>query len=347
MKTEHVWFRKVSGLSLYLLVLALAGLLVYGCGESVQPGAGLSADRLAESLRAEATQIVREGLADDDPRVRANAIEVVASTRQAELMGEVRPLLRDEYVPVRFSAALAVGDTRYSLARSDVAQLLKDENESVRIAAAYAMDKLGAGGGMDLVRKAIESRDLSVRANAALLLGKSADRSAVKLLYRAMHDENSDDKVRLNAAEAIARLGDEEIFRKLWAMLISAYADDRVMGVAAMGALGTVQARDVLLTMLDDDVVEVRLAAAEQLGKFGDISGEEKVLEVFTGGLIKVQDSEGLERVNRWAALAIGEIGTERLAGYLPGLLKNESKFVRMAAAKAVFRCLLREHIGR
>mgnify|MGYP001110137148 CR=1 FL=1 len=53
----------------------------------------------------------------------------------------------------------------------------------------------------------------------------------------------------------------------LWTRLISAYADDRVMGIRAMGALGTPEAKNALTTMLDDPVPEVRLAAAEQVGR--------------------------------------------------------------------------------
>jgi HEAT repeat protein len=37
-------------------------------------------------------------------------------------------------------------------------------------------------------------------------------------------------------------------------------------------------------------------------------------------------------------ALAIGQIGTPNLTRYLPDLMENESKFVRLAAAKAVFQ---------
>jgi HEAT repeat protein len=38
------------------------------------------------------------------------------------------------------------------------------------------------------------------------------------------------------------------------------------------------------------------------------------------------------------AALAMGEIGTPAVVKYLPSLLKDKSKGVRLAAAKAVLR---------
>jgi hypothetical protein len=90
--------------------------------------------------------------------------------------------------------------------------------------------------------------------------------------------------------------------------------------------------------MLTDDVMEVCLAAAEQLGMHGDTSGEPIILDVFEKNRAADFDKEGSERINVLTAIAIGEIGSASLTKYLPGLLENESKFVRIAAAKAVLR---------
>ena len=327
---------------LWLSVFAFVFLAfsAFGCNESSQTTYGNVDTVSASDLTTEATMIIREALADDNPLIRVNAIEVVATTKRIRLMPKVQRLLKDKFVPVRFAASLAIGDLEYSLAESEVAQLLQDENENVKIAALYAMSKLGSAESFGLLRKAISSNDQTVRANAAFLLGKSGDKSVLKFLYWAMQRKDSDDRVRFQAAESIAMLGDEQIFPKLWTMLISAYADDRVMGIRAMGALGTDQAKNALITMLDDDILEVRLAAAEQLGKLGDTTGEPEVLDVFTKNLTARLDKRVLERVNVLTALAIGRIGTAPLTKFLPLLLKNQSKFVRIAAAKAVFQCI-------
>jgi HEAT repeat protein len=90
--------------------------------------------------------------------------------------------------------------------------------------------------------------------------------------------------------------------------------------------------------MLDDEVLEVRLSAAEQLGKLGYNLGEAEVVDVFTQELTSGLGEIEAEKVKVLTALAIGQIGTEVLAGELPGLLKDRSKFVRIAAAKAVLQ---------
>jgi len=291
-----------------------------------------------DNLESQALRVVVAGLADPDPRIRANAVEVVALTREVLLMPKVQRLLHDPVAPVRFLAAVAVGDLEYALARNDVTQLLNDSNPNVKIAAAYALMKLGNANSFKVFRDAITSEDQTVRANAALLLGKSGRRDAVRFLYWALRDDASADKVVLQAVESIAMLGDDRIYPKLWTRLISAYADDRVLGIRAMGALGTEEAKNALVTMLDDPVLEVRLAAAAQLGKLGEPIGEPEVLHVFQGDALAAMDPQGQQRVKVLTALAIGEIGSKSLTRHLPPLLADPSRQVRLATAKAVLQ---------
>jgi HEAT repeat protein len=323
-----------------LLLLCVCGLLaVCGCNESYKSKPASTEVRPVSSVVPEAVRIIEDALADADPSIRDNAIEVVAETRQIELMPKVKQLLTDEFMPVRFTAALAVGDMQYRFAEESVSKLLKDRDENVRIAAAYAMVKFGYTDNIGLIRKAIASKDQEIRANAALILGKTGDPDQLELLNWALSDKDSLDKVRFQVAEAMAMLKDDRVYPKLWTMLISAYADDRVMGVKAMGLLGTEPAKNALITMLDDKVLEVRLAAAEQLGALGNTQGQSEVLDVFRKDLTAGMDAESIERVHTFTALAIGRIRTAAVTEFLPGLLKSQFKHVRIASAKAVLQC--------
>lgn len=292
---------------------------------------------IAEDLQTRARQVILEGLADPNPQVRANAVEVVATTRDIRLMPKVQNLLADEIVPVRFAAALAVGDLEYALARDGVAGLLNDPNPNVKIAASYAMFRLGSPQYYEVLCRSLDSQDQTVRANAALLLGKSGKQDAVAPLYETLQRDDSSDKVIAQAVEAIAMLRDPRIYSPLWTRLISAYVEDRVMGIRGMIALGTPDAKNAVMTMLDDPVPEVRLVAAEQLGKLGDPAGEREVLAV-VGKNFPSDSPQGQSQVKMLAALAMGEIGTPALIKHLPSLLKDKSKGVRLAAAKAVLR---------
>ncbi len=327
--TIHIWF------VIFLMLSALS------C-ESLQTGSGALDSSEMTITQSEAIQIIGQSLADNDTLVRVNAIEVVATTRQLALMPRVQQLLMDVAVPVRFAATLAVGDMEYSPAKNLINRSLKDPDSNVIIAASYAMTRLGYPGYVEVLRKSITDTNQTVRANAAMLLGKSGDRGSLKLLYWALQDKNSDDRVVYQSAEAIAMLGDESIYPKLWAMLISAYADVKVIGIRAMGTLGTKKAEDALITMLDDEVLEVRIAAAEQLGKLNNPIGESVVLDVIRKNLTGQMDTASRERVFVLTSLAIGQIGTPELTKYLPELMKYQSKFVRLAAAKAVFQSKIR-----
>ena len=333
---EH---KRVAATAAGALLLACLAAFVLGCNETPVPtmtdyGAGNM-----DPIGAEALGIIRDGLADAYPLIRVNAIEVVVTTGQVKLMRTVQRLLEDESMPVRFAAAVAIGDLQYSIARTSIGRALGDRDANVVIAASYAMGRLGDTEYFEVIGKMLNSDDQTVRANAALLLGKAGDPSAINLLKLAQQSNDSSAKVRFQVLEARAQLGDEQVLRKLWAIVYSGFSDDKILGVRAMGALGTQTARDILVTKLDDDILEVRLAVAEQLGKLGDKTGEPEVLDVFEKKLTAGLDEQARARTNMLTALAIGQICTPGLTKHLPKLMKNESKTVRLAAAKAVFLC--------
>jgi len=326
----------------YALFFACLALFVFGCEDPSQSMLGDFYITNVTSPETEALQIIQNALTDANPLAKVNAIEVIVTTRQVKFMSQVQRLLQDEFAPVRFAAALAIGDLEYSYGKNSVSRSLKDKDVNVIVAASYAMGRLGSTEYFEVIRKALNSNDQTVKSNAAFLLGKTGDKSALNLLKSVQEDKNTSDKVRFQILEARARLGDDEVLQKLWAIVYSAFADDRILGIRAMGLLGTSKARDILVTKLDDIVLEVRLVTAEQLGKLNDRIGEAEVLEVFNKNIPISLEKEAGERVNVLAALAISEICSPDLEKFLPQLLKNESKFVRIAAAKAVLQCKMK-----
>ena len=95
---------KFSIFTLGFLCVGFCFLVLCGCNESLQI-TGRSGSVNINALRPEAVRIIRAGLADDSPRIRAKAIEVIAVARLIELMPKVQRLLKDDFVPVRFLAA--------------------------------------------------------------------------------------------------------------------------------------------------------------------------------------------------------------------------------------------------
>ena len=230
--------KKIFHCLIHASVIILMVLYAFGC-ESSRTGSKVHDVSSHTVTQSEAIQIIGQALSDSDPLVRVNAIEVVATTRQLNLMPRVQQLLQDVSMPVRFAATLAVGDMEYSPAKNLINRSLKDPDSNVIIAASYTMGRLGYPGYIEILRKSVTQTNQTVRANSAMLLGKSNDRGSLKLLYWVLQDKISDDRAVFQAADAIAMLGDESIYPKLWSMLLSAYADVRVIGIRAMGTLGT------------------------------------------------------------------------------------------------------------
>ncbi|MFA5292804.1 MAG: hypothetical protein WC496_07195 [Phycisphaerae bacterium] len=290
-----------------------------------------------KSLVPEAEAIVLNSLKSSDARIRANAVEVISEGKKTEMMENVVALLDDPAVAVRFAAVVAIGDMLYGPGEAKLKPLLKDPDLNVAVATAYALYKIGGDiKYLKPIEDSADSPDQTVKANVAMLLGKLKSKHSLPILHKLKDDLNAGDAVALNATEAIARIEpNDEIYKKIWTMLISVYADKRYMGVRAMGAFGGVKGANAIITLLDDEVAEVRLAAAEQLGMIGDNSGQIVILEYLNNP--EQAEKPIIDRRNVLAALAIGSIGTEPLIAHLPKLLKNESQPVRLAAAESIF----------
>lgn len=335
MEVKQKMLLKIKLLSIVVVLCLLA--LCVGCQEQGQTvsnsGYIIQPERSnVAKLRSKAIGIIKDGLGDDNNLLRTQAIEIVSTTQQTGLMPYVTELLRSSSVPVRFSAAMAIGETRYSGGEFAVKRLLKDPDENVRIASAYALTKLGRSGLSDNIRNALKSSNQTVRANAALLIGKLGDNRDVDLLYSLIRSGNSTNNVKLQAVESISMLGDKNIYRsKLWPLLISKYADDRILGIKSMGHLRSRRAKDAISTMLQDDVPEVRLAAAGELGRFGDKSGAYEV-----NMYLKKNTSATTDQGKIFAAMAIGQIKDVALSRFLPGLIADKSKNIRLTAAMSV-----------
>jgi HEAT repeat protein len=318
----------------YLLCIWVIG--VCGCTrqqERKSQDVALLAQVPPEKLQTRATLIIQTSLSDTSAYMRNHAIEAAIETKQLQLMPEILKKLEDSSVAVRFTAAIAVGDLDCQTCKEQLTKNLKDTNENVRIAAAYSMIRLGDKSGYPLIRDAAVAADPTLRANALLLLGKLGSKDDLPLIYKATADVDTTDKVRMQAVDSIARLKDVGIYRsKLWPLLISKYADDRVMGIRGMGLLGTTEAKEAIQTMLQDDVLEVRLCAAEELGKLGDQGGMNQLVTYFQTN----PDLNQATMASGAGIMAIGRLNAMNLTGYLDKALNSQSSYIRLAAAQSV-----------
>lgn len=284
-----------------------------------------------------AETILYDCLHDKNSIIRTQAIEIVANVRQKDMMPTVVKLLKDNSIPVKFAAVLAIGDTGYKGGALPVKRLLKDQDQNVRIAAAYTLTKLGKDDLTSAITAQLNNLDQTVRANASLLLGKLGNRENIKKLNWVISDKNSSDIVKIQAIEAIAMLGGEKrkTYQHLWALLISKYADDKIKGIRGMRFLNSVESKNAILAMMEDEMPEIRIFAAGQLAMMSDKSGKSEVLHYFVNLRPKF-DNESARQADRLAAMAIGRIGGPELEKYLTKMLNSHSKELRLIAAQSV-----------
>lgn len=325
-----------------ILLVSAAILLFTGCANKiVSPNSVDYPDAVnLENLKPEAIRIIGRQLSSDSPETKVKAIEVISELRLREFAVDIKNELTSDFVPVRFTAAIAVGDMKYQLAKPTLEKLVTVDDKITQIAAAYALYKLGDDNKLEIIKEAAKNKDPQIRANATMLLGKSGDKSVIDLLKWVQQNDNSDAQIRLQALEARAKLQDQTALDKLWAIIYSSYVEDRIIGITAMGDLGTQKTIEILITKLDDEIPEARLAAAQQLGRLGIKRGMPVVAEIFDENIAASLEENQKHRIHARAAFAIGAIDSPELSGYLPQLLNSESKLVRLAAAKAVIQCL-------
>ncbi len=338
--------------SFYIPILVLPLFIDAGCARDSNRDPVLSSSTdpamqsvtISPQLQDRAIEIIRSGLKDQNSYIRTQCIEVVVTARRHELMSHVTALLKDPIIPVRFSAALAVGDMQYKPGRAAIESLMRDDNPNVQIAAAFALAKLGNPTYSNLIIQASTSIDQTLRANSALIMGKLGNQGNLPHLNRILQDIESSDRARFQAVESLAMLKDPFIYKsKLWPLLISKHPDDRVIGIRGMAAIGTSEAKNAILTMLDDDIVEVRLCAAGQLAKLNDYSGEQEVLSYLSKNPVS-NDSPSVS--NTMATLAIGWFRSNQLAAYLPKLIQSRSPLQQIIAAQSILVLAGKEHPG-
>lgn len=323
-------------------------------GMLVLAGIGCNGDKLAisdpttdgEKLQIRLREVLLQAATGTEAALRCNALESLALLEaDAEVQKVVLKALQDELPAVRFAAVMALGDMKDASARRPLEQLLWDREESVKMAAGYALEKLGDRRFKNWYDTALFGKDAHLKAQACLLLGKlgqSKLRSDSRAkLRQVLRQPKQNPVVKLQAAEALAKLKDAQVLTKLLAFAGSGYADDRLMAISGLESLGGENAHAMLVTLADDTQLEVQLGAIRALGTRAD----EKNLALARRSLRHTDpggDATITTRVRGLAALALGKTGQESDANLLYQAMSDPSPYVQVASARATIDFLKR-----
>lgn len=273
--------------------------------------------------------------------IRANAIEAAeALSNRREALCQLA--LTDADPVVRFAALTVIGKLQLSSVAPGARTLLDDQHESVRAAAIFALarcfgtDRRTSPYAADVSPLAgmLGSDNPTTRANVAMLVGLMGDSSAVPVIKdmaaRRMTRANPTRATitRIQMAEAAVVLGDLDSLDPIRAGAFSQFEEVRVLSVMILGRLKDKQFEPAFVKLLDNPPIELQLAAAGTLARFGRADGLTLTLNAAASDSITIRAQ---------AAYTLGLFrGNPQAIDRMAAMLSDSSEQVRIAAAAAL-----------
>ncbi len=293
----------------------------------VQPAPKYSPQVLDSELRAKAREELLAQADSDDPVLRCNAIEALSDVDPEDAAPAVLKGLSDPRAMVRFASAVAAGQMKLVDAYQPLEAMAYDPSPQVQAGVRFALHRLGDTRLSHDLERLAGSTDPHVRGTTAFVVGLLREPSAAKMLTTLLSDPVP--AVRIQAAEALWRIGNQRGLEDLVAFSISGYPDDQMIALPAIAETGDQRVIQHIRGQLDNDYIEVSLAAARALGMLGSDEGWNIVVPAATS-----KDP----RQRSLAALAMGAIGRSDLQPYLKDLVRDKEPAVRISAATAILQ---------
>ena len=281
-------------------------------------------DRL---LREKAIAQIQASCGSRSAFSRAHAIEAAKNLPPDLMRDVVIVAVQQRATVVRFAALMTAGEMRVADITQYALKLVDDPDKSVQAGAIFALHRLGDKRFSHRLEVLSVDSDRQIRANTSMLLGILEEPSAARILRHQMRD--SDPVVRLQAAEGLWRLHDQDALTDLVSSTISRYPDDQMIAALALAAPRDPRVVEHLRGMLTTPYPEVNLVAARAIGQLG--------LDEGYGVAMKAMTSDD-PRQRQLAALALGAIGRIDSQQALGKLLLDTYEDVRLAASSALLQ---------
>lgn len=301
--------------------------------------------------------------ADNHPEVRKSAVRAVGRFGEDSVVPALLRLLRDPSEEVRSAAVGSLGSVGSPQAIGALSDVLSSGNDQFRSKVAYALGqiarhpaagKAGEAALAQLVGALATGSLRSAAAEALRVAGPAATpallrhlagkipgdpTTAVRLLSRAKDPRATAaltaelDRRRVALPIVLEALGATGDPQALVPVLGALTAKDPLIRLAAMNALRPLlgedgRASDVLIERLGDTELEVRVLAAEYLGRLRARNA--------TAALLALASADAPVRLRRAAIDALGEIADERSSEPLLQLLRRGPAPLRAAVATAL-----------
>ena len=332
-----------------LLLLLTAGCNVSSLRRDLPPEESLD-------FRAAAMDALKKAAFSDVPNTRIQALEAfqeIGTREGVECLGinitnRFGDVTVKNYTGVTFAGLMALGTLRNAEFIEQIRNRAEDPDPHVKIAALFALHRLGdqrrTGEVGDYL---LHHSDARVRANAAIAIGRLGEPKSVKLLRRALQQE---DKIapKIQILEALAIYGDEHGIERLIAFAYDPRPDLVALALMCLADAECPAAEKLFrLRLASSDYPETKLAAALGLGKLGSDDGLDLAIAYLyfkTPDKSRPDDppEQQISRARGLAALALEAIGSPLAIGPLRDAFEadGQSEYVRLAAARAAIRII-------
>jgi len=271
-------------------------------------------------------------LRDEDQFVGEAAALALVRMGDQRAVGPLIEALRHGGDATRLAVAQGLPQIAHQQAVVPLIEVLQDAPLEVRKAAVEALaniaDERAVMPLIHVLRDQLE--DLGVRRVAVntlgLIPGLISDSRAVDALIHTCLDEHEDVDIRKAAARPLSLVADERTVQALTSLLDDGVLEMRVAAMEGLSQIGE-PAVEALVAALKNDEWWVRRIVAETLGRIGDRKAEEPLIAA-------------LHDENRWvrreSALALGQLGGARSLAHLEKLAMADPRSA--PAAKEAIR---------
>ena len=176
---------------------------------------------------------------------------------------------------------------------------------------------------VDLVMSQLNAEDLEVRRSAVVALGRIGDRRATPAIVSTLSEES----LKIDAANALAQIGDPDAANGLLNLIGDSDASVRQAAVSALNSLMPAEMSKRIIPLLHDPDPNVRESAVKIAGYFGYSEAVSVLLEL---------SRDPHERVRCAAIEHLPYVEDRRSLEVLSQAIKDETPNVRAAAARAL-----------
>lgn len=262
-----------------------------------------------------------DGLADQDSRIIAGTMRVLANSKQYD-PNRLFELFDDPDIPKNILVQILLAQ-REKLDAKTLLGMLNRVEKNVRLMILKVLDEVAEESHLNDLLRYANNPDLNIRYNIIRIISRFHTEAVRDVLLQAINDANKN--VRQVAIEGLGETNVPVSPKPLCQLLKDPDLTVQSKAIDTLAKINDPSTVKYLIDILQDESEYVRRAAVEVLNEVGDPSAIQDLL-------IAMRDKDWWVKVR--AADALGSIGGPKVVEAVLGLIKNKDEFLRRTAVE-------------